>query len=51
VEQLISSLEDNAKTQRLKEELGLHYPYYQQWKALKGYHGMQARMPFSMQIR
>jgi protease-4 len=51
VEQLISSLEDNSKTQRLKEELGLHYPYYQQWKALKGYHGMQARMPFSMQIR
>ncbi len=51
IEQFLGSLESNAKTGKLKEELGAYYPVYEQWQALKRHQGVQARMPFELLIQ
>lgn len=51
IEQFLGSLEGNAKTTRMKEEMGTYYPVYLQWQALKQHHGVQARMPFELKIQ
>jgi len=50
LEQLMSDMEDNAKIKALQNELGMYYPIYQQAKTLQQLSGMQARMPFQLNI-
>lgn len=50
-EQLLENLEENAKTNALKEEMGQYYPLYEQWQHVKSYNGVQARMPFEFTIQ
>jgi protease IV len=49
-EQLVQGFGENAKTNAMKEEMGQYYSLYEQWQHVKGYHGVQARMPFEFQI-
>lgn len=50
-EQLMDGLQENAKTNALKVEMGQYYPLYQQWQHVKSYNGVQARMPFEFTIQ
>lgn len=50
-EQLVEGLQENAKTNALKVEMGQYYPLYQQWQHVKSYNGVQARMPFEFRIQ
>jgi protease-4 len=50
LEQLMSDMEDNAKIKTLQNELGMYYPIYQQAKTLQQLSGMQARMPYQLNI-
>jgi protease IV len=49
-EELMFQLEENSRTDRLKEELGVYYPLFQQWQRLQHFEGTQARMPFEFTI-
>jgi protease-4 len=50
-EQLVDQFdEEDAQIKVLKEQLGENYYLYQQWKSVKSYEGVQARMPFEMKI-
>jgi protease IV len=49
-EDLVSRLEENAKTNAIKSEFGDLYPWYNQYKKISTYQGEQARMPFELQI-
>ncbi len=50
IEQLVSSLEENAKTKTIQSELGEQYGLYKQYQEVKNYQGAQARMPFTLDI-
>jgi protease-4 len=50
LEQLISQLEENAKADAIKSELGESYIWYQQLNKIKTYQGEQARLPFEIQL-
>jgi protease-4 len=50
-EQWISDLEENTKTNMLREELGENYKMIEEIKKVKSYQGSQARMPFDLTIR
>ena len=47
---VITSLEENARTESLRSELGDLYPWYNQFKKIETYQGEQARLPFELQI-
>lgn len=49
--ELMSQLEENAKVNTLKQEMGVYYPLFQQWQHVQHYQGMQARLPFELIIR
>ena len=49
-EELLTSLESNARVGALKNELGVMYPWYERAQKLNQYQGAQARMPFEMQF-
>lgn len=49
-QELMSQLEDNAKVNTLKQEMGVYYPLYQQWQHVQHYQGTQARLPFEITI-
>jgi protease-4 len=49
-EQLVASLEENAKADAIKAELGDSYIWYQQVKQLNTFQGAQARMPFEIEL-
>jgi protease IV len=49
-EQLVDQFDEDAQVKILKEQLGENYYLYQQWKSVKSYEGIQARMPFEMKI-
>jgi protease IV len=49
-EQLVDQFDEDAQVKVLKEQLGENYYLYQQWKSVKSYEGVQARMPFEMKI-
>lgn len=51
IEQFFGSIETNTKTRKLQEEMGDYYPVYKQWQLLKHHQGVQALMPFDLQIR
>lgn len=50
-EQLVNQFEEDAQAKALQEQLGENYYLYQQWKNVKTYEGIQARMPFEMKIQ
>lgn len=50
-EQLVEGLQENAKTNTLKVEMGQYYMLYDQWQHVKSYNGVQARMPFEFRIK
>lgn len=49
--ELMTQLEENAKVNTMKQEMGTYYPLYQQWQHVQHYQGMQARLPFELSIR
>lgn len=49
--ELMTSLEENARAESLRTELGDLYPWYTQFKKIETFQGEQARMPFELQIR
>lgn len=53
VQQLIDDIinPDRTRTKILKEELGELYPYYQKAKEIQKMEGIQARMPFVLEVR
>ena len=42
---------DEIRTRFVKQELGEYYKYYEQLEAMKGAQGIQARLPFMIEIR
>lgn len=48
--ELMSQLEENAKVNTMKQELGIYYPLFQQWQHVQHYQGTQARLPFELNI-
>jgi protease IV len=49
-QELMSQLENNAKVNTLKSEMGIYYPIFQQWQHVQHYQGVQARIPFEFEI-
>lgn len=49
--ELMTQLEENAKVNTMKQEMGMYYPLFQQWQHVQHYQGVQARLPFEMSIR
>jgi protease-4 len=47
---LLDNSGDKIKTYMVKQELGVSYPYYQKIKEVANMKGLQARMPFYMEI-
>ncbi len=50
LEKIMAQLENNTKADKIKSELGEYYTWYQQIQELKTYQGVQARMPFKLEI-
>ena len=46
----MKKLSREVRTNAVKKELGFFYKYYQKLKNLQNYHGIQARMPYEIQI-
>jgi protease-4 len=51
VEEIMEQLSGEAKTRILKNELGDLYPMLQKWEQVKGWNGIQARLPYEMNIQ
>ncbi len=51
LQRLTEDVDQNLKTRAMHQELGELYPWYQQWKKVKEFEGVQARMPFEFQLR
>jgi len=49
-EKLISEITGDVKTKILKSELGTDYKYIQQYKSLLKMNGIQARLPFDIEV-
>jgi protease IV len=47
---ILEQLEENSEAKALHQSLGDFYPYYLQLKRAQTYQGVQARLPFEMQI-
>jgi protease-4 len=48
--QIIDDLTGNPSDSKMKEELGILYPYYKQIISLSRLEGIQARMPYEVEI-
>lgn len=48
---LLKEFSENARTRILKKELGEHYKYLKQLENLKNMSGVQARIPFEVELR
>lgn len=46
----LNDSEDKIKTYMVKQELGISYPYYQKLKKVVNMTGLQARMPYEIEI-
>jgi protease-4 len=49
--QIVSQLEENAKINTIRSELGELYPWFTQFEKAKTYQGEQARFPFELKIQ
>jgi protease-4 len=50
LEELLTNIEENSKTNTLKTEMGDMYIWYDQAQKIKNFQGAQARMPFDLQF-
>jgi protease-4 len=50
-EQIVSQLEENAKVDAMRSELGDMYPWFEKFKKIQTYQGTQARLPFELTIQ
>jgi protease IV len=50
-EQIMAELEQEVRTYKLQRELGIAYPYIQKLKELERLQGIQARIPFEIEIQ
>ncbi len=50
IEQLIRELSENSKARIVRRELGQFYPYFQTLYEIEGIFGMQARLPFRLEL-
>jgi protease IV len=50
-EQIVSELQENAENERLKANLGDLYPWFTNFKKIETYKGVQARLPFELNIQ
>lgn len=50
-EEFMEGIEENSRVSAIKEELGSNYIYYQYWQEVKTMNGVQARMPFDLNIQ
>ncbi len=50
-DQLLDQFDEEAEVRSMKEQLGENFYLYEQWKRVRSYQGIQARMPFEMNIR
>ncbi|MGE0589160.1 MAG: signal peptide peptidase SppA [Cyclobacteriaceae bacterium] len=51
LEKLTSGWEDQVSAKAIEKEMGDSYYFYQGWKKLQRYQGVQARLPFELEIR
>lgn len=51
IEQIIEELFGEMETRILEKELGEHYKYFEYIRSLQGYTGIQARMPYEIEIK
>ena len=51
LEKLVGDFEQDTKAKTLQTELGEYYPWYQRWQKVKGYQGVQTRMPIEFEIK
>ncbi len=51
LDRLMNVSEKEVRNSRLKSELGMFYPYYQQMMSLKTYEGVQMRLPYELIIK
>jgi protease IV len=51
LEQVVNQLQENAETDRLKTELGDLYPWFNRFKKIETYKGIQARLPYELNIQ
>jgi len=51
LDRLMQAGEKEVRVSRLQAQFGVFYPYYQQMMELKNYEGVQARLPFTLQIK
>jgi protease IV len=50
-DQLLDQFDEEAEVRSMKKQLGENFYLYEQWKRVRSYQGIQARMPFEMNIR
>ena len=50
-EEFMEEIEENSRVSAIKEELGSNYIYYEYWQEVKTLNGVQARMPFDLNIQ
>lgn len=50
-EEFMEGIEENSRVSAIKEELGSNYIYYEYWQEVKTLNGVQARMPFDLNIQ
>ncbi len=51
LEKFVDDFEQDTKAKTLQTELGEYYPWYQRWQKVKGYQGVQTRMPVEFEIK
>jgi protease IV len=49
-QEIMQQLEENSEARSMRATMGEFYPYYLQLKKVQSYQGMQARLPFEIQI-
>ena len=50
-EQLMSDFNQEVETKIMKAQMGDFYPYFQQYQKIKQHEGIQARLPYDLEIK
>jgi protease-4 len=51
LQQILDQLTGNVSTGRMEKELGEYYTYYQYLKQIKDFQGIQARLPYEIEVK
>lgn len=51
LDRLMGKTEEEISEVLVKRELGEHYPWYQQWRQIRNYQGVQARMGIEFKVK